>query len=286
MIWLLLFLNLLLFQFEGFFAIIKVETEIGSFGGDRGQIDDEDHDYFADEMTIYDPNTEMMLDDMIITHQEFKRFFIEEDEIETKRNAITDENSYWPDKTVRYFMDREFYDVDKKIIREGIKMITDVSCIKFNELSKPPNDSGPYIHINSGNGCYSKVGADCKKCIMSLSITGCLRPGTVAHEFLHSLGFYHMQCSKGRDNFVDIIWSNMKNNAEKNFFELGTVSSLLNTTYDYDSILHYGPRFFSVNGAPTIIPKDGRYLSRIGQREFLSQGDIDRLNIRYKCYEN
>lgn len=117
-------------------------------------------------MTIYDPYYEEMLDDMIITRAEFKRLFLENPD---NRNAVNKYESLWPDKTLRYFIDREYYESEKKAIRKGIKMITDHSCVKFMELREPPEDDGPYVHINSLSGCYSKVGSKCTKCAMSLS---------------------------------------------------------------------------------------------------------------------
>lgn len=39
---------------------------------------------------------------------------------------------------------------------------------------------------------------------------GCFKHGTVVHEMLHTLGFYHMQSTYDRDNFVEIVWENIK----------------------------------------------------------------------------
>lgn len=39
---------------------------------------------------------------------------------------------------------------------------------------------------------------------------GCFRHGTVVHEMLHTLGFYHMQSTYDRDDFVKIIWENIR----------------------------------------------------------------------------
>lgn len=51
--------------------------------------------------------------------------------------------------------------------------------------------------------------------------------------------------------------------------------------YDYDSIMHYGAYDFSMNGQPTIVPKNGVSRDRIGQRERLSASDLMQVNIRY-----
>ena len=55
--------------------------------------------------------------------------------------------------------------------------------------------------------------------------------------------------------------------------------------YDFWSIMHYGPDFFSKNNKPTIkVQKKYRYLKPdIGQREKLSFLDVAQVRAMYKC---
>ena len=48
--------------------------------------------------------------------------------------------------------------------------------------------------------------------------------------------------------------------------------------YDYESIMHYGPKAFSVNGRATISAKNN---ARIGQRQGLSAGDVAQAKTMY-----
>lgn len=39
---------------------------------------------------------------------------------------------------------------------------------------------------------------------------GCFKPGTILHEFLHAMGFYHQQSASDRDDFVEIVTENIE----------------------------------------------------------------------------
>jgi hypothetical protein len=54
-----------------------------------------------------------------------------------------------------------------------------------------------------------------------------------------------------------------------------------NLEYDYGSVMHYGPRAFSINGSDTIIPLKPLGDNIMGQRVRISDKDILRLNRMY-----
>ncbi|CAF3435296.1 unnamed protein product [Rotaria sp. Silwood2] len=56
---------------------------------------------------------------------------------------------------------------------------------------------------------------------------------------------------------------------------------MLNTPYDYGSLMHYSPNGFSANGRPTIEPLQPNVT--IGQRVNLSAIDIQEVRILYNC---
>jgi len=39
---------------------------------------------------------------------------------------------------------------------------------------------------------------------------GCFRLGTIEHELLHTLGFFHQQSATERDDYVTIHWENIQ----------------------------------------------------------------------------
>lgn len=130
-------------------------------------------------------------------------------------------------------------------------------------------------------GCYSHVGR--QGGVQELNLkkadpgSGCFRLATIMHEFLHgkinwikhismpdflnwiiclsALGFYHMQSAYDRDEYVTIVWDNISSGKENNFNKYNNSAiTHFNTTYDYYSVMHYGPYGFSKNGNATIVP--------------------------------
>ena len=57
----------------------------------------------------------------------------------------------------------------------------------------------------------------------------------------------------------------------------------LGVPYDYNSIMHYPDWAFSNNGKPTLEAIGDAVGAEIGQRDGLTSGDIDQLNIHYGC---
>lgn len=112
--------------------------------------------------------------------------------------------------------------------------------------------------------------------------SGCYRIGTIVHEFLHALGFFHQQSATDRDDYVTIVEENLIPELAYNFEKYNdTYITDFGVEYDYGSVLHYPPISFSINGLPTIVPKQEGV--EIGQRRGLSPKDIYKLNLMYKC---
>lgn len=131
-------------------------------------------------------------------------------------------------------------------------------------------------------GCYSHVGYQGGAQELNLKKSepgsGCFRLATIIHEFLHgetnchnwmsvkfillmnnsnllALGFFHMQSAYDRDEYVTIVWDKISPGKGGNFKKYtNTEITHFNTTYDYYSVMHYGPNGFSIDGTATIVP--------------------------------
>lgn len=73
----------------------------------------------------------------------------------------------------------------------------------------------------------------------------------IVHEFLHAIGFYHMQSSVVRDHHVRILWENIIPGLEYNF-DLHPGTEDFRQPYDHESLMHYYATAFTVNGLNTI----------------------------------
>ena len=60
-----------------------------------------------------------------------------------------------------------------------------------------------------------------------------------------------------------------------------TAVDIQNTPYDYASVMHYDQYGFSLNGYPTITPKQSD--AKIGQRDNMSAIDIQEVRLFYNC---
>lgn len=164
----------------------------------------------------------------------------------------------------------------------------EVSCLQF--VAYDPDVHTDFITVRGGTGCSSAVGrrGNGEQFINLAPNTievGCFRLYTIVHEFLHALGFYHMQSAYDRDDWVQIVSENIQPGTENNFNKYTNAQvTHYGVDYDYGSCMHYSAFGFSINGEPTIVPLRPTN-ETMGQRVRISEKDISRLNRRY-CGES
>lgn len=202
------------------------------------------------------------------------------------RNAIGDKNKRWPNGTIPFVIHSYFSPREKELIRSAVREIEENTkvdgedCIKF--INKTTETR--YLFYATGSGCHSQLGFSGKTQGIGLGI-GCRSKGTIIHETLHALGFYHEQSRPDRDSFVKVIMDNVQEKYKKNFEKM--YPPLIDTQgldYDYNSIMHYDGYSFGINrDKPTLVPLQKNV--EIGQRYGMSQLDIVQLQRLYGCKE-
>jgi len=196
------------------------------------------------------------------------------------RNAMTTKQKRWPGGVVPYMFERDVSRSSQAKIRNALaslmsKVNSGGKCLTIRPTTSRDRD---YVGITYSGGCSSHIGRTGGKQRITLG-RGCYTTGTIQHEFMHALGFYHEQSRSDRDRYVTILWNNINKKYQSNF-RLATTDNQ-GKPYDYGSVMHYGATAFSTNGKPTIQPKTRG--ARIGQRTGVSAIDVQEIRQLYGC---
>uniref|UniRef100_T1JD61 Metalloendopeptidase n=1 Tax=Strigamia maritima TaxID=126957 RepID=T1JD61_STRMM len=184
------------------------------------------------------------------------------------RNAITSKHKLWPKGRIPYVIDKTISNL-LPLINKAIEHYSNNTCISFVPRSKETD----YVNLTKSGGCWSSVGRQKGQQIVSLD-RGCGYLGTIIHEMMHAVGFWHEQNRPDRDDYVTINYNNILPGQEHNFIKFKIKSvNLLNAEYDYKSVMHYGEYSFSKDGKkPTIIAKQkGQRIGDVWEKTELSQ---------------
>uniref|UniRef100_A0A3Q3G7S9 Metalloendopeptidase n=1 Tax=Kryptolebias marmoratus TaxID=37003 RepID=A0A3Q3G7S9_KRYMA len=195
------------------------------------------------------------------------------------RSAIIDETKLWT-PPVSYVLDKSLDLNAKGVILRAFDQFRVKSCINF----KVWDSEEYYLNIQKLNGCRSYIGRKFANG-QNLSIgAGCDSIAEFEHEILHALGFLHEQSRYDRDNHTQIFFKNIIAGKEHNFEKVSSKNTTTHeTSYDYLSVMHYPKNAFTNGNEPTIITRDPKFQDVIGQRLDMSPGDVQELNLLYKC---
>ncbi|KAK4876542.1 hypothetical protein RN001_009048 [Aquatica leii] len=195
-----------------------------------------------------------------------------------QKNGVIKEIRRWPNREIPYVIGPEYTEKQKAIIKTSLTAF-DKTCLKVRERNSTDKD---YVYFTyEVSGCFSAVGRQGGKQKINLS-KNCMYKSTVIHEFLHAVGFHHMQNNFNRDEYVTIMFENLEAGAEGYFTKYNSsYVTDFGLPYDYGSIMHYGRKDFSKNGKDTIVPKDPSAV--IGLAQDMSKIDLAKITAMYKC---
>lgn len=171
---------------------------------------------------------------------------------ENSRNGLIEKERRWWNATIPFYIENEHFDEDEIMTLLGaMQEYHNRTCIRFRPYNE--NDTNWLMIKSNRGGCWSSVGMMDDGQTINFHTPNCVRHGVVVHEFMHAAGFFHQQSAYDRDEFVEIVWDNIKPGREHNFkkYTSDKVTDF-NVTYDYNSIMHYSSKAFSKNGEITI----------------------------------
>lgn len=201
-------------------------------------------------------------------------------DISKKIDLIDDPFVGWPEGIVYYQYDEAVKLEFRQKVTAAMKDIEDVSCIRFKVGH---SKQGDVVRISSSNDifCSPSIGWSTYGVNMLL-LNDKSTKGDIIHNLLHTLGFPHMHIVNERDNHININWENIIE-AKTYYFRKAVVPiNMFNTSYDFDSILHFPSTAFAKNTSiPTINPSDPLNVNNMGQREskWLKMSKLIKLNF-------
>ncbi len=190
--------------------------------------------------------------------------------------------SQWPSAVVPYSFDAGVTVQHQLDMRAAMDEIENVSLVRFVVRTNEPT----FLDIHESDANNSFVGYRPDLGGQVVNIFNWNVRFIMCHELIHALGFWHAQQRTDRDNYVQIVLANVPANQQHNF---NTVNVPIFGPYDFDSVMHYGKCDFSMcnpctttNCFTILVPAPNQsFQNTIGQRDHMSQGDIDGMNFLY-----
>jgi Astacin (Peptidase family M12A) len=161
--------------------------------------------------------------------------------------AVADNDDLWPGGVMPYVIDPSIAAKDHPKLQAAIERLNQTA---LNLRPATSADTDFVRFVDHGKGCYSfygRVGGgqDCH-------VGGC-STSTMMHEVLHAAGFYHEHARPDRDQFIEVVWSEIVE-GEKSNFQLQEGARTFGG-YDFGSIMHYNPQSYSKSGKKTLVAK-------------------------------
>ncbi|XP_055349941.1 astacin-like metalloendopeptidase [Paramacrobiotus metropolitanus] len=210
-------------------------------------------------------------------------------DLKQQANFVTDESKKWPDGVVVYRISTQFGATEKRAIRAAMRDFsarTGIRFVRYARKQTADEETDRMSIVPSLVGCSSHVGRQGGDQKVYLKVPGCvIKSGTIQHEIMHTIGFFHEQARIDRDEYVDINWKNIAKLNRGNFRSY--TSNALGQPYDFGSVMHYGEHDFAIDSAQYTIrikpenPAADDDNMELGQRDGLSPIDVAKIRLAY-----
>jgi len=205
----------------------------------------------------------------------------------SERKAVPDSSLYWPNGEVIYAYHESINQNEMAVIEAAMRHWSQHTCIRFR-----PRQANDFVFVrfrSDTQGCWSLVGRQVNSPNgfgqgQDVSIgQGCANLNVVVHEIGHVIGFYHEQSRSDRDEYIQIVWSNVLPGYALQFRKES--DSNFNIPYDLTSTMQYPQWAFSkeIFEKSTIVAKNPAYQRFLSKNYPLSFRDRLIANQMYQC---
>ncbi|GMT02724.1 hypothetical protein PENTCL1PPCAC_24898, partial [Pristionchus entomophagus] len=124
-------------------------------------------------------------------------------------NLVTYPDKLWADGRVPYVLEGGMTKEQRAAIAQAFDEYKTKMCVRFVPREEEDEDF-IYLKRNVAFGRSSYVGRAGGNQTVSLEIDKCFAKGIMAHELMHSLGFFHEHSRTDRDQLVHIADDNIR----------------------------------------------------------------------------
>ena len=192
----------------------------------------------------------------------------------------------WTNGVVPYLFDPGMGFSEKRVVEDAMAELAAVCGVTF----VPYSSGGHWIWFREnpvqGNVSNSMVGMQQIGQFINIGANHWDAHYVIIHEIMHALGFKHEHQRIDRNQYVNILTSNVDPFGCGGGSCLGNFSMFFGVPlgpYDFRSVMHYSKGAFGIGNSTTIQCNSSysQFQNVIGQRSYLSDGDVAALQIKY-----